>query len=157
MRSLRDGATGGPPAGRAASASCATAPAGRGCGCSGATTTTRRRSLRSSPRRRRPRPSGSAFPFNRLLFSVAGAAVVLGGCGGGDGGGGKAETSAKPRAQLDIHVGGFPDTVIGKRVRLEGTSSSTQVGPVELDADPAPFEGRFRRVATGHVGHLGAI
>jgi hypothetical protein len=88
---------------------------------------------------------------------LAGAAAVLGGCGGGDDGGSKAGTSTKPRARLDIHVGGFPDTVIGRRVKLEGQSSSTDVGRVELEADPAPLEGRYKRVATGHVGHLGAL
>jgi hypothetical protein len=90
-------------------------------------------------------------------LSVAGAAAVLGGCGGGDDGDSKAGTSENPRAQVDIHVGGFPDTVIGRRVRLEGQSSSTALGRVELDSDPAPFDGRFKRVATGHVGHLGAL
>jgi hypothetical protein len=41
-------------------------------------------------------------------------------------------------------------------VRLEGQSSSTKVGAVELYADPAPFDD-FHRVATTRVGHLGAI
>lgn len=40
--------------------------------------------------------------------------------------------------------------MLGQRLKLAGGSSSGDVGPIVISADPAPF-GRYRRIATKHL------